>query len=53
MHNLKIARYILFRCHTKDYSSGKSLSDSSEELLLRGKEEQEYIAVFAEKKKKM
>ena len=37
IYNLKFASSVLFRDHTEDYSLGDSLSDSSEELLQRGK----------------
>ena len=37
MHNLKIENYVLFSRHTEDLSPRDSLSDSSEELFLRGK----------------
>ena len=37
MHNLKVDSYVLFGELTEDYSLGDHLSDSSEELLQRGK----------------
>ena len=50
-HNLKAVSYALFQDLTEDYSLGDSLSDSSEELFQRGKEESGYIGVFTGKTK--
>ena len=38
MHKLKVLSYVLFGDLTQDYNLGYSLSESSEELLQRGKE---------------
>ena len=48
MHNLRVASYVLFGNLTEDHSLGDRLSNSSEELLQRGRGG--YIGGFAENK---
>ena len=48
MHNLKVENYVLFSEISEALSPEGSLSDSSEGLLQRGKEETRiYLGVFA------
>ena len=52
MHSLKVVSYVSFEKFAGNYSLGNSLSDSSEELLQRGREEPGYKGIFAENETK-
>ena len=52
-HNLKVVNYTLFQNFTEDYSLADSFSNSSEELLQKGKGGAKmYKSFFGKKKKK-